>query len=67
VRKTVPLGVLLNCLRAVAAGSSWMEQDNNCDLKRPPRADRSLLRNSSAERLASAAYAAGFSSIGTSL
>jgi len=43
VRKTVPLGVLLNCLRAVAAGSSWMEQDDTRDLKRPPRADRSVL------------------------
>ena len=43
VRKTVPLGVLLHCLRAVAAGGSWMEQDDTCDLKRPPRADRSVL------------------------
>ena len=43
VRKTVPLGVLLHCLHAVAAGGTWMEQDDTCDLKRPPRADRSVL------------------------
>jgi DNA-binding NarL/FixJ family response regulator len=43
VRKTVPLNALLHCLRAVAAGGSWMEQDDTCDLKRPPRADRSIL------------------------
>jgi DNA-binding NarL/FixJ family response regulator len=43
VRKTVPLNVLLHCLRVVAAGGSWMEQDDTCYLKRPPRADRSIL------------------------
>lgn len=43
VRKTVPLNVLLHCLSVVAAGGSWMEQDDTCDLKRPPRADRSIL------------------------
>jgi DNA-binding NarL/FixJ family response regulator len=43
VRKTAALNVLLHCLRAVAAGGSWMEHDDSCGLKRPPRADRSVL------------------------
>ncbi|MBV9505059.1 MAG: response regulator transcription factor [Acidobacteriia bacterium] len=38
VRKTVPLFLLVQCLRTVASGSTWMEQDMSSAWERPARA-----------------------------
>ncbi|MBZ5576265.1 MAG: response regulator transcription factor [Acidobacteriia bacterium] len=43
IRKTVPVDLLLECLRAVAAGQTWVEQDVLRDKDRPPRLARTSL------------------------
>ena len=43
VRKTAPLGVLLNCIRTVATGGVWMEEDLLAQAERPTRSGRSPL------------------------
>jgi DNA-binding NarL/FixJ family response regulator len=43
VRKTAPLQTLLNCLRSVAAGTTWMEEDLLRAPDRPVRLARSPL------------------------
>ena len=43
VRKSAPLGDLMNCIRSVAAGGTWMEEDRLGDVVRPVRAARSPL------------------------
>ena len=48
VRKTAPLKALLDCLRAAAAGSTWMEEDV---LQEPERSARSTRSNLTAREL----------------
>jgi DNA-binding NarL/FixJ family response regulator len=43
VRKSAPLDDLMNCIRSVAAGGTWMEEDRLGDAGRPVRAARSPL------------------------
>jgi DNA-binding NarL/FixJ family response regulator len=43
IRKTAPLQSLLSCLRAVAAGTTWMEEDLMREPDRPVRLARSPL------------------------
>ena len=43
IRKTVPLGSLLECFRAVARGETWVEQEVLRDKDRPPRLARTAL------------------------
>ena len=43
IRKTASLEVLLECLRTVASGETWVEQDVLRDKDRPPRLARTAL------------------------
>ena len=43
VRKTATLDALLNCLRAVSSGGTWMDEDMVKDLERPVRSGHSPL------------------------
>jgi DNA-binding NarL/FixJ family response regulator len=43
VRKTAPLGDLMSCIRSVAAGSSWVEDDMPREFGRPARLARAAL------------------------
>jgi len=43
VRKTAPLGTLLKCIHAVAAGNTWMDQEMLNESDRPVRAGHSPL------------------------
>ena len=43
IRKTAPLQVLMECLRAVAAGETWVEQDVLRGKDLPPRLARTAL------------------------
>jgi DNA-binding NarL/FixJ family response regulator len=43
VRKTAPLATILRCLRAVAAGANWMEEDLLSETDRPVRLGHSPL------------------------
>ena len=43
IRKSAPLDLLLHCIRTVAAGNTWMEQDTVAPPERRPRAVGSAL------------------------
>jgi two-component system nitrate/nitrite response regulator NarL len=43
VRKTAPLKTLLNCIRAVVSGRTWVEDEMVRDVERPIRSGRSPL------------------------
>jgi DNA-binding NarL/FixJ family response regulator len=43
VRKTAPVETIMTCLRTVASGSNWMEEDMLLEMDRPARSGHSPL------------------------